>query len=65
MKRSDEYRITTQKRRYVAAFGIKFYEHANKPEHYFIPGEKVATRDELQAWATERGDVLRDGEDVV
>ncbi len=65
MKRSDEYRITPQKRRYVAAFGIKFYEHASKTDHYFIPGEKVATRDELQAWATERGEVLTDGEEVV
>lgn len=65
MKLSDSYRITPQKRRYVTALGIKFYENANKPEHYFIPGEKAATRDELQAWATERGDVLRDGEDVV
>lgn len=61
---SASHKFNAPVKRYVEALGIKFYEHDKRPGCYFVPGEKIASRDELQAWATARGEVLTDGEDV-
>lgn len=62
---SASHKFNAPVKRYVEALGIKFCEHETRPGNYVIPGCKVVSRDELQAWATERGEVLIDGEEVV
>ncbi len=62
---SASHKFNAPVRRYVETMGIKFYEYDKRPGCYFVPGEQIWSRDQLQAWATERGEVLTDGEEVV